>query len=396
MKRVLFVSNLFPRPDVPQCGVFNAAFVLALNTHLSLAGGGVEVVVPVPEWRVNRWRGIRRWEVPDLSGNFTGCPVRYVPCFHIPLVGRSLAWIFHLVALRAACVTSVRDCDAVLGSWLYPDAAVAQRLAAGAGKPCWIRLHGTDRFHLDAAFRGAVCRRALAACAGILVNAQFMKRELVRRGIAENGIAVVPNGIDRDVFHPGAARLRERNLVLWTGNLVGIKRPELALHAFARFQDGREAARLVIAGGGVLRARLERLSRRLGIADRVLFAGMLGRQELADQMRRAGALLLTSRSEGMPNVVIEALACGTPVVSTAVGDVPTVVQNGRNGFVVESGNNGESAARLADALQQTANIEWSSSEISDAISQHDWNCSAATALKIMKTAESGSPRKTVW
>lgn len=393
VNRCVFISNLFPRPDAPRCGIFNAAFAGALHSRLVRSGGAVDVVVPVAEWRLWRWPSICQLTLPsEIDGLFSGT-VRYIPYFYIPLVARDLSWLWCSMALTAVAKL-VAGCDGVVGSWLYPDAVAASRLAARFGKPCWIRLHGSDRFHLDSGIRGVVCRRALAAAAGITVNAAYMKQELVRRGIPADRITVLQNGIDRNLFYPGTETIREKALFLWAGNMVEIKRPDVAIRAFAGMlqrsrQDspaGGMEPRLVMAGDGPLRQAMERLSIQLGAWPRIEFTGSLGRKDLAAWMRRAGSLLLTSRSEGMPNVVIEALASGTPVIASAVGDIPLIVHNGENGFIIDTEEVAETVLAFSDRMVTATNIAWNADMISASVAGCDWDHSAKTLLLMMEAA----------
>lgn len=316
--------------------------------------------------------------------------ILYVPCFYIPRIGRALSFLTYTMAL-SAFDDAAAACDAVIGSWLYPDAVAATHLATRQRKPCWIRVHGSDRFHLDAFLRGRACRRALAMSAGILVNAGFMKRALIRRGLPEARISVVRNGIDRDLFHPAAGPEVREPQVLWAGNMVEIKRPDLAIRAFSEmlgryapdWQKGVGKPSLVMAGDGPMRPALVRLCARLDMAGLVEFTGSLDRHALAERMRKASVLLLTSRSEGMPNVVTEALASGIPVVSTAVGDVPSVVKNGVNGIIVDCTGAGNDATLLANGLHQAMTSAWNTDAIRESVGTHDWNYSAEAILRIM-------------
>ncbi|MBT3192303.1 MAG: glycosyltransferase, partial [Verrucomicrobia bacterium] len=394
MKRLLFVTNLFPRPDLPRCGMFNAHFARALAECLSRYTSSaddehapfLDVLVPVPEWRFWRHAPIRVWQTPsELTALLpSGVRVHYVPVFYIPVVGRSLSRLFYRLAFRGQR-ERFETCSAVLGSWLYPDCVAAADMASAVKRPFWARLHGTDRFHLDAPLRGSACRKALDTALGIFVNAESMKRELVNRGVAGDRVRVVCNGVDREWFQP-RVDLPQRfqavggaHPVLWVGNLVEIKGPDVALRAFAGMkraprgtaiekgkQDesptekcGTRASRLHVAqspcisgggtpssrigenlfsrspdvpipscvsdtqllliGDGPMRAQLEGQAKALGISDAVVFLGSQSQRDVALWMNRASCLLLSSRSEGMPNVVIEALASGVPVVSTQVG-----------------------------------------------------------------------------
>ncbi len=383
MKKILFVSNLFPRPDAVLRGVFNSAFISALHERLSAEGGRVSVVVPVADWNLSRRPGIRSWRVPEGISIPEGCKVHYVPCFHLPLAGRVWAWRFHLAALRKTCHALLSDCDAVIGSWLYPDAVAIQRLAFGAGKPCWIRLHGTDRFHLDNRWRGGVCRQAMLACNGIAVNAESMKAALIRRGFSGERVAVVPNGVDLSLFHPAGPQ-PERQEVLWIGHLTSIKGPDLAIRAWLAQKDLPTDSRLVMIGEGPMRSSLERLADREG-GRRIVFAGPLGREALARRLRQSAALLLSSRSEGMPNVVLEALASGVPVVATAVGDLPHTLVQGENGLLVSPGSEEQTVQALSTALRQALTRPWDAAAIESSVADRGWEAAATRLLDAMRS-----------
>lgn len=387
---LLFVSNLLPRPDDPLRGAFNAAFVAALQRQLRERGGGLRLLVPVPCSRRSREREIRNWRPPS---SLTGIPVRYIPYFHLPVVGRNLAWRWHRAALLRDGADALAWADAMVGSWLYPDAVALQAVAAAQSKPCWIRLHGTDRFHLDAWFRGRRSRDALARAAGIAVNAESMRDALRRRGVDGSRIAVIPNGLDRASFHPRrlpAAAVRQG--ILWIGNLVSVKNPVLALQSFAQLGVESDVP-LAIIGSGPLRPSLERLALELGIAGRVRFAGQMGRDAVAELLRGAKLLLLTSRSEGMPNVVLEALASGTPVVATAVGDVPVMVRDGENGVLVEPTLPADRlAARLAAGMRRVLEQTWPPEAIAGSLRVGDWDDAASAFLTLVEgTVKQGAP-----
>ncbi len=420
MKRVLFVTNLFPRPDLPRCGLFNAYFVRSLGRGGRESGeltvesgecverGEVDVLVPVPEWRLWKHASIRLWNTPDEISGFLSplISVRYIPVLYIPLIGRSFSWLFYRYAFMR-CRNLFDKCDAVLGSWLYPDCVAASIVATACGKPFYARLHGTDRFHLDARFRAGICSRTLNAAKNIFVNAESMREELVGRNICESKISVVRNGVDRDLFHPRSASevvaaasefsvdfeclLSESVCTfLWVGNLLDIKAPDIAIKAFASmltaYKHQREGLgkiskfRLVIVGNGPLRRRLELLAADLGLEDCVIFCGSIPHRDIALWMNVADCLLLTSFSEGMPNVVVESLASGTPVVATDVGDVATVVREGLNGYVVSVGMD-ETVECLGEALKKVLAQEWNAAEVRESVADFDWQRSAQLLLE---------------
>lgn len=169
--------------------------------------------------------------------------------------------------------------------------------------------------------------------------------------IAER-VRFTPTWLDSDRFRaPAAAQreiarrtLRERfalapqtRVLLMVGRLESQKHPELAVEALARLRAGEAAARdegpaaLVFVGDGALRPRLEQLAAQSGVADRVVFAGFVAPDALPQYFHGADAFLLTSRYEGMPIALLEALATGLPAVASDVGEVARVVHDGRNG-----------------------------------------------------------------
>jgi glycosyltransferase involved in cell wall biosynthesis len=361
----------------------------------------VSVRVLVPEWRFWRWSAIRRWLLPE-----GGIDVVYLPVFYLPWIGRSLSHLTYRWSLpqgrarmlRAAdgdtpslpkaharrCTfrrgptlsETIKGYDAVLVPWLYPDGAAVAGIACRLGKPVWLMALGTDTFHLDSGRRRRAVLKACARAQGIICVCRLLADRLATAGVPREKLHVVPNGVDSSLFryrnkeellgcqaakllrgqedgrnglnNLTTGQLSNSQLVLFVGNLVPVKGPDVMLRAFAALgknevqvaadvpaadgQSNREVVRrdverhlevtlpqLLLIGSGPMRAQLERLARDLNIAERVHFLGNRPHEEVALWMNAADVLGLTSRSEGMPNVVIEALASGLPVVATDVG-----------------------------------------------------------------------------
>jgi D-inositol-3-phosphate glycosyltransferase len=167
-------------------------------------------------------------------------------------------------------------------------------------------------------------------------------------------------GVDHQLFHPGdrtAARswlnLDDRPLFLAAGRIQALKGLELAVLALPLVDD---VSTLVIAGGpsgadgADELARLERLARDLGIESRVWFVGPQPQRRLTDLYRSADALVVCSHSESFGLAALEAHACGTPIVGTAVGGLPTFVREGRSGFLLDRRDPELLAARLREVL----------------------------------------------
>lgn len=176
---------------------------------------------------------------------------------------------------------------------------------------------------------------------------------LARRVVPAHKLHVIPNGLDVSLYRAGSetrARLRNElglpeEVFVWlaAGRLEKQKDYPTLLHAFASLPR-EPAAALLIAGHGSLAGELASLAGKLGLADRVTFLG--ARTDMPELLAASDALVLSSAWEGLPNVVMEALAAGKPVVATRVGGVAELVTEGETGFLVTAG----AASSLADAL----------------------------------------------
>lgn len=171
-------------------------------------------------------------------------------------------------------------------------------------------------------------------------------------------IRVVVNGIDTERFRPAARTDLSRPLIVTAGRLVEQKNHALFLRAAAQLREKLPAARFAILGDGPLAAVLQAQAADLGLTDTVRFLGE--RADIDTILPTASMFWLTSRWEGMPNVVLEAMACGLPVIATDVGGARELIDHGVSGFVAHSGDESafvkRSAVLLADpdAWQQAS------------------------------------------
>ncbi len=209
-------------------------------------------------------------------------------------------------------------------------AAPAIWIARLRGKPVVINYRGGEADAFLARSRRAV-GASLARADALIVPSGFLEAVFGKYGFAAR---VVPNIINLDRFNhaPAAAGAGPRLLV--ARNLEPIYDNATALRAFAIVRAAQPQATLVVAGSGPQRAELEALAAQLGVADGVTFTGRVDNHAMAQLYRNADIMLNCSLVDNMPNSVLESLACGVPVISTNVGGVPYLVEDGRTALLV--------------------------------------------------------------
>lgn len=180
------------------------------------------------------------------------------------------------------------------------------------------------------------------------------KTDLVRRGIAEENIAVVPNGLDHEQHRLATPIEGRAPLIVSVGRLEPYKRIDLLLHAMPRILAQVPSARLVIVGRGQDEARLKRLSARLGLAQSVTFTGFVSPAEKAAWLQQAAVHVQCSNKEGWGLTVTEAYACGTPVVATDSPGLSDSVQDGVTGLLVRRARPAPLTAAVTRLLQDEA------------------------------------------
>lgn len=342
--RVLLFSTLYPSSVRPGHGVF-------VETRLRelLRSGPVQarVVAPVPWFPSTDPRhGARALMAATPQAETRhGIEVLHPRYPLLPKVGQSL----HPFGLALGALRSVRrlqrqgfDFDLIDAHFYYPDGVAAALLARWLGKPLVITARGSD---LNVFGRDRVPRALMRWAGGVATASIGVCQALVDVlrgwGLPPARLHVVRNGVDTQRFQPqpqAAARaalgLEGAPLLLSVGHLVPVKGHDIALQALAQLLPRHPGARLVFVGDGPLRGALQAQAQALGIAAQVHFAGAVPNDQLAAWYSAADLLVLASRSEGWANVLLEAMACGTPVVATAVGGTAEVVGRPDVGRVV--------------------------------------------------------------
>lgn len=351
---ILSFTTLFPNDRQPGHGIF----VEHRLRRLREAGlAEPRVVAPVPWFPLRHPRFGRYVDYASACREETrfGMRVSHPRYLTIPRVGMHVAPALLALAVvrhvrRAAREHGARLLDA---HFLYPDGVAAAWLAPRLGLPLVLSARGTDANLLpEYALPRRMILAATARAGAVVCVSDALRRRLESIGVAPGKLHVLRNGVDLDAFHPMprdearlATGMRGRSL-LCVGNLVELKGHHLVIEALARLPAD---VHLTLVGTGPREARLRELASGLGLAQRVHFAGRRPQSQLPAFYNAADALVLASSREGMPNVVLEALACGTPVVATRVGGVPEVVR-GRDAGVLAGERSADALARALARL----------------------------------------------
>lgn len=354
--RVLTLTNLYPNPYQPHRAPFNRHRFRVLGQRHP-----VRVIAPIA-W-TDELRARRGGAPPLPVGRrltHDGLSVEHPRYIFPPKVARGWYGHFYLASVKKAFRRAVREFrpDLVFATWAYPDGWAAVRLGHAAGLPVVLQVHGSDILLLgEYAAKKRRTAEAVRAADGIVAVSHDIARHLAELGADSAKVRVIHNGVDRAEFSPGDKDCERAALglpsgervLLFVGNLVPVKAIDVLLRACADPILATVRPRLLVVGEGPLRQSLERLAGELGIADRVRFAGSLPQSELARWYRAADVFVLPSHSEGVPNVLLEASACGTPWVASRVGGIPEIAHLGVSRLVTPN-SPAELAAAIRDAL----------------------------------------------
>lgn len=353
MIRLLTFSTLYPSTARPAHGVF----VEQRLRHLLASGEASAVVVaPVP-WFPSTNRRFGEYAALAATPHEEerhGVRVLH-PRFPLPpRIGMTIAPLALALSARATLhrlLAEGQQFDVIDAHYFYPDGVAAALLARWFDLPFTITARGTDvtllpRYRLPRAMIRWAGRRA----AQIATVCEALRDEVLRLGLPADRVRVLRNGVDLQRFRPldqAAARrdlgLTDRTL-LSVGLLIPRKGHELIIEALRELPEFR----LVIVGEGPQEVELRRRAQQAGVADRVRFDGHVSHEQLPMYYSAAAALVLASSREGLANVLLEALACGTPVIATDVNGTREAVSAAVAGILLPE----RSAAAIVAGVRQ--------------------------------------------
>jgi glycosyltransferase involved in cell wall biosynthesis len=329
--RVLVLTNRFPRLGHEAIATYNYLQAAALVSHHDL-----RVIAPVPwtEWlrdAVGLRLHSRAYQCP--AGFYVEHPIFFFP----PKILEHKYGEFYLSSVRKIAERAIQEFrpDVILSCWAHPDGWAAVQLGKKHRIPVVTKLIGSDVLVLSRRPRRRVrIVEALQGASELIVVSQDIARHVVAMGVDPQRIHVVPEGIDKKLFCPGdenAARdslgiPKDRRMLLFVGNLLLSKGAGVLVDACASLRDRGESFHCYLVGRGrdesILRAQVQKQQ----LLEHITFAGGRSHQQLPDWYRASDLVVLPSFSEGIPNVLREAAACGRPYVATNVGGIPEIAK----------------------------------------------------------------------
>ncbi len=349
MKSLLFVSNLFPDARSPVRGLDNATLLHGLRKQF-----GYEIRVIVPRSVLPPGRPLtQKILLHGRPGDETIRPT-YLPTGYVPWFGSRWNDLLMARALRPSFARIVRDFkpDVVMASWLFPDGCAVAALCREAGLPLVLVTQGSDTHqYLTDPIRRRKILIALDTSEAVICRSGDLAKRLESAGAAPKKLEVIYNGIDPEVFFPQNQVSAREALgiapslasLLFVGNLLPVKDPLFLVRAHASLSAFRTAAglaptRLRFIGEGPLEGAIRREAGTLGTLGEIEFLGRRNSREVALWMNASDVLCLSSVNEGFPNVLLEAMACGLPIVSTDVGGIREKVNSPPTGRLVPPGD----------------------------------------------------------
>lgn len=341
MIRTLLFSTLYPNSVRPSHGIF----VETRLRHL-LASGQVEtrVVAPVPWFPIRhkafgeyaKHAAVPRHEIRN------GIEIDHPRYLLLPKIGMNSApYALARAGLKAArkLIAEGYDFDLIDAHYFYPDGVAATMIGKALNKPVVITARGTD-INLIPQYPKPkrMILQAAKDCAAMITVCTALKDAIVGLGGTAQKITALRNGVDLQLFQPedkaqsrAAFGMRDEFAIASVGHLIERKGHHLVIEALAQIPD----AALFIAGAGDEESRLRALAEQLGVTRRVHFLGAMPQEKLRTLYSAVDCLVLASSREGWANVLLEAMACGTPVVATNVWGTPEVVASPEAGVLMD-------------------------------------------------------------
>jgi len=357
---VVFLTTSFPR----FAGDFAGTFVYRFAEELCRLNCRIEVVSPhnpevSPSTPHPENLKIRRFLYTWVPG---GPRLAYRGGLPAQLKGNPLRWLWlpvFMIAFFLSGLAASRRAHLLHGFWL-PGALVALLLGATRNLPVVIHLWGSDFKVLGLPIAARLLVPLLRRADTIICEGEPFAQSLEKMGFPENRIRVLPNGVDLDAFSPQDRAAARQTLglppdpltIVTVGSLSPHKGQEYLIRSLPEIPRSGLMFRLYLIGDGEYRPQLQSLVDELKLNDYVTFAGTKKTDEVPLWLNAADIFVQPSLSEGNPNAVLEAMACGLPIVATRTGGLPQMIEDGVDGILIAPASAGDLARQIIALMQE--------------------------------------------
>jgi glycosyltransferase involved in cell wall biosynthesis len=378
--RVLVFSTVYPNGVQPHHGIF-------VQQRVASYPEDMEVRAVAPQAWFPGTAGLRPGFRPALprAERLPGdaAEVLHPRFLSLPAIGKCLDGAFLALGVLPALIRLRRDFpfDVIDAHFGYPEGPAAVLLGRLFRVPVVLTLRGLEHRLTDYRLRRPQLAFAVRQADRVVAVSEDLRALALGLGAAPERVRTIPNGVDSTLFQPRERAAARRSLglpeagtyLLTVGSLSERKGAHLVLEALARLTPQFPDLRYLLVGGAGAEGNegevLRRQAEELGVAGRVVFAGPRRREELPDWYNAADLFVLPSSLEGCPNVVVEALASGTPVVATPAGGIPQLLGDPETGVILSRRDGEAVAAGIAAALARS----WDRSRVSARTSARNWH-----------------------
>lgn len=386
---ILTLSTLFPNSTAPNFGIFVERQTAELNSRSETQ---VTVVNPIgiPPWPFNKLRQYKPLNGLPKQEQWQGLNV-YRPTFTlIPKYGGPK----NPDRIARAILPLVRELhqsiafDLIGAEFFYPDGPAAMQLSDELRIPFIIKARGADIHHWSDIPRSREqILMAAEKASALLAVSKALKQDMITLGMDGDKIGVHYTGLDHNNFKPvDRADIKKElgvdgPLFISTGALIPRKNQHLVIAAMTAFPE----AILMLAGTGEEEDNYRALVKSLGLTDRVRFLGNVPHEELPKLVAASDISILVSKSEGLANAWVEALACGTPIIISEAGGARELVQSDVSGRIVA-----QNSDAIVEAIHAVMEAPHSQEDIRSTVSHFSWKNNGDQLLKIFQGVVSGS------
>jgi len=395
--RVLSIATLFPNAARPGFGIFvgNQMRAVAARGDVDLA-----MVSPLglPPWPLSLRPPYAKLRPVAPCDDVAGLPTHYPRFTLLPKIGgdSNPGRIARAVLPLARRLHAERPFDVVDAQFFFPDGPAAAAIAQALGLPLTIKSRGADIHYWGSRPKALEQIQAAARqAAGMLAVSKALREDMITLGMPAERIRVHYTGLDRTRFHPvdrTMARARiaridpgignEGPLLVTPGALIPRKGQRLVIEALAALPD----ARLALAGAGEDETALRVHAQAFGVGARVHFLGQVSHDVLPTLMCAANVVVLPSASEGLANVWVEALACGTPIVIPEIGGARELVHDHAAGYLAA-----RDPRAIAEAVARILTDPPAQEQVAQTVAHFSWEANADNIVRFWHDVVAGRP-----